>query len=391
LIKFEKKNCLNLPTHTLHTNLLDLPEHWNQIAHNNLFLKKEFLEVLQISKPKNMQCYYVSICNNGLLVAVAIMQLLEVQNLESFGDRDSCLKKKIRDFIFRNFAGTVLLIGNNLLTGQNAYASNGTISETEIFKTLSLAAAQLKDKLAKKNKKVHLTVFKDFKSKEDLLATTKVLPNYYSFSVQPNMGFEVKKDWIFESDYVANLSKKYRDQYKRARKKSADIYKKQLNLSEIKLHHKTIYTLYRNVAKNAPFNTFYLAENHFETLKEKLGEDFLIYGYFLDRTLIGFNTLLKNGSTLETYFLGYDSEHQKDKMLYLNMLYDMIGFAITKKYQSIIFGRTALEIKSSVGAKPENSFGFIMHSSKVIQPFMPKFFTMLEPKTEWIQRHPYKE
>jgi hypothetical protein len=382
---------LDLPTYTLHTDLLDLPEFWNQIAHNNLFLKKEFLEVLQISKPKNMQCFYVGIFKNNSLAAVAIMQLLEVQKLESFGDRDSCIKKKIRDFIFRNFAGTVLFIGNNLLTGQNAFASNGKLTETEIFNTLSLAATELKNQLLRQNKKVHLTVFKDFRSKEDLSATTEVLPHYYSFSVQPNMLFEVKKDWTFEADYVANLSKKYRDQYKRARKKSSTIQKKQLNLSDIKTHHKTIYKLYRNVASNAPFNTFYLAENHFETLKVKLGEDFLIYGYFLDNTLIGFNTLLKNGSTLETYFLGYDSDHQKDKMLYLNMLYDMIGFAITKKYQSIIFGRTALEIKSSVGAKPVNSFGFILHSAKIIQPFMPKLFNILEPKTLWIQRHPYKE
>jgi hypothetical protein len=121
---------LDLPTYTLHTDLLDLPEFWNQIAHNNLFLKKEFLEVLQISKPKNMQCFYVGIFKNNSLAAVAIMQLLEVQKLESFGDRDSCIKKKIRDFIFRNFAGTVLFIGNNLLTGQNAFASNGKLTET---------------------------------------------------------------------------------------------------------------------------------------------------------------------------------------------------------------------------------------------------------------------
>ena len=382
---------MDLPSFIIYPDLLDLPKSWNQIATNNLFLRKEFLEVLQLSKPKNMHCYPVGLFKNNTLAAVGIMQLLEVQNLESFGDRDSCLKKKARDFIFKNFAGSVLFIGNNLLTGQNAYASNGLLCETEIFNLFSQAASKLKSQLAKNNQKVPLTVFKDFKSEEDLLATAKVLPNYYSFSVQPNMLFDVAKNWVFEADYVASLSKKYRDQYKRARKKSAVIHKRQLNLLDIKKYHKTIYILYRNVAKNAPFNTFYLAENHFETLKEKLGEDFLIYGYFLEDVLIGFNTLLKNGTTLETYFLGYDTEHQKEKLLYLNMLYDMIGFAISKKFKSIIFGRTALEIKSSVGAKPVDSFGFIMHSSKIIQPFMPKFFTLLEPKTEWIQRHPYKE
>jgi hypothetical protein len=375
----------------IYKNSDDLPHNWNEIAKKNLFLKKEFLEVLQLSKPKNMRCFYVGIFKKTELVSVAIMQLLEVQNLETFGDRDSCAKKKVRDFIFRNFAGNVLFIGNNLLTGQNAYTTKGLITETEIFSSLSLAATQLKKELKNENKKIHLTVFKDFKSEKDLAATNAVLKNFYSFSTQPNMLFEIKKDWATEQDYVLNLNKKYRDQYKRARKKSVDVGKRQLNLSDIKLHHKTIYKLYRNVAKNAPFNTFYLAENHFETLKEKLGEDFLMYGYFVNDVLIGFNTLLKNGTTLETYFLGYDSDFQKEKMLYLNMLYDMVGFAITKKFETIIFGRTALEIKSSVGAKAANTKGFILHSSKIIQPFMSTFFEKLEPKTIWTERNPFKE
>jgi hypothetical protein len=31
--------------------------------------------------------------------------------------------------------------------------------------------------------------------------------------------------------------------------------------------------------------------------------------------LIGFNTLIKNGSVMDTYFLGYDDSIQREKML----------------------------------------------------------------------------
>ena len=148
--------------------------------------------------------------------------------------------------------------------------------------------------------------------------------------------------------------------------------------------------MYLHVAQNAPFNTFYLSKNHFSVFKEKLGNDFLFYGYFLNNELVGFNTLVKNGTALDTYFLGYDSTIQHEKMLYLNMLYDMVAFAINKGYKSIIFGRTALEIKSSVGAKPVAMYGFMDHQIKFLNSQMHLFFNYFEPKTHWNQRHPFK-
>jgi hypothetical protein len=125
-------------------------------------------------------------------------------------------------------------------------------------------------------------------------------------------------------------------------------------------------------------------------LKKNLKDLFLFYGYFKDEKLIGFNTLIKNGNQMDTYFLGYDETIQREKMLYLNMLYDMIAYSINKGFKEIIFARTALEIKSSVGAKPEEMFGFIHHSNSIINSKMDKLFCYLEPKTEWQERNPFK-
>lgn len=163
----------------------------------------------------------------------------------------------------------------------------------------------------------------------------------------------MNQNWHSFEDYIASLSKKYRDQYKRCRKKAEGIHKQKMNLEEIITHEETIYNLYHHVAKNAPFNTFFLSKNHFRTMKEKLKDQFLFYGYFENGNLIGFNTLIKNGTQMDTYFLGYDEKVQREKMLYLNMLYDMVAYSINKGFAAIIFARTALEIKSSVGANPK--------------------------------------
>lgn len=67
-------------------------------------------------------------------------------------------------------------------------------------------------------------------------------------------------------------------------------------------------------------------------------------------------------------------------MLYLNMLYDMIAYSINKGFKEVVFARTALEIKSSVGAKPAEMFGFIQHSNSLINRKIDAIFDYLEPK-----------
>jgi predicted N-acyltransferase len=204
------------------------------------------------------------------------------------------------------------------------------------------------------------------------------------------MIFELQKNWQNHEDYIAAFSKKYRDQYKRSHKKALEITTQDLSLEEILRQEERINELYHHVAKNAPFNTFFLAKNHFSTFKKQCGERFKLVGYYLEGKLVGFHTLLLNGTVLETYFLGYDDQVQKEKMLYLNMLYNMTKFGIENRFEKIIFGRTALEIKSSIGAEPIMMSGFIYHTNKWVNKLMSKIFPQLEPTLVWQQRHPFK-
>ena len=41
----------------------------------------------------------------------------------------------------------------------------------------------------------------------------------------------------------------------------------------------------------------------------------------------------------------------------------MLMHAIIAGFKTIVFGRTALEIKSSIGAKPQEMYGFAKHSN----------------------------
>lgn len=375
---------------SIYTRIDALPAQWNALSERNIFLSAGYLKVLEDSAPGNMRCFFIGLFQNQTLVGIALAQFLDLSEVESFGDRDSCLKTKIRQVVFKKFSSKVLFIGNNMLTGQNAFLFSDTIACAQGFTALHSAALQIANDLKAQGIATHLTVWKDFYQHQKNDFKSAEFADYYRFSTQPNMVFDIRKDWVSFDNYIEALLKKYRDQYKRARKKADGIDKQKFTLDEIIQYNPDINRLYMTVAQNAPFNTFYLAKNHFISLKRELGDKFLFYGYFDNGKLIGFNTLIKNGSDIDTYFLGYDENGQREKMLYLNMLYDMTAYSVNKGFSKIVFARTALEIKSSIGAIPVEMFGLIRHSNRTANYFMSKLFKFFEPELSWQQRHPFK-
>lgn len=374
----------------IYNSVKELPALWDTVAQSNVFLQTSYLSVLERSAPVNMECFYIGIFENSELIGVSLSQYLDLNKLESFGERDKCFKTIIRNFIFKNFASHTLFLGNNMITGQNGYVFSKEIDFNHISEILLQSADEITLYFKKKGISIHLVSFKDFYDHCSVELKKYRFSNIYEFNTQPNMIFYLDENWKSLDDYVAALSKKYRDQFKRARKKFDGIQMKNLTYEEVLQNEEKIYELYHYVAKNAPFNTFFLSKNHFSTLKGQCGNRFQIFGYFLNEELVGFHTLLLNDETLETYFLGYNDHIQKENMLYLNMLYNMTEYGIENEFKRIIFGRTALEIKSSIGATPVQMSGFIYHNNKLINRFIGKIFRNLEPELHWQQRHPFK-
>ncbi len=373
------------------TCVADIPSSWNTVAGRNIFLHTTYLAVLENASPENMTCRFIAVFSESDLVGVAVSQFINMRKVKSFGERDTRFKTKIRHYFFKLFGANVLFLGNNMLTGQNAFKFLPDVNLSKGIETLGGAINQLRNDYQASGKTAHLTIFKDFYPTEDIHFKSHIFDDYFKFSTQPNMVLTVDPSMTSFDEYLKRITKKYRDQYKRSRKKSIGIQKRKLGLDDIVNYSTRIHELYMNVANNAPFNTFYLPKNHFIELKQHLKQRFFFYGYFDNDELVGFSTLIENGSDIDTYFLGYDEHCQREKMLYLNMLYDMTAFSINHGYRKIIFARTALEIKSSVGAVSEQMIGFIRHDNRILNFLLPRLFKYFEPKTSWQQRHPFKD
>lgn len=382
---------MNTISYQIYTSVQEIPSKWDVIASSNIFLHTRYLKILSQAAPVNMECFFVGLFVQNELEGIALMQLIDLSQMPSVGNGKIKIQDKFRDFVMKVMASKVLFVGNNMLSGQNAFVTTRNIALEHTLNILHEASNALAQKQQKLGNIIHLISFKDFEVSQKNILEQHISQACFCFEIQPNMIFYVNQKWNSFDDYISDLTKKYRDQYKRARKKALPISKRKLNLNDLNIFQDRMHDLYEFVAKQASFNTFFLPANHWIVFKELLQDDFLVYGYFKDDLLIGFNTLIRNGNDMETYFLGYDIDYQKEYMLYLNMLYDMIAFSVNQGFSSVNFGRTALEIKSSVGAIDVPLYGFIMHKYKWVNPYMKYFFKWLEPKITWEKRSPFRE
>ncbi|MCB9266125.1 MAG: GNAT family N-acetyltransferase [Lewinellaceae bacterium] len=133
-----------------------------------------------------------------------------------------------------------------------------------------------------------------------------------------------------------------------------------------------------------------LPKGYFPALKQAMPQEFRVFGYYLDDVLVGFCSTLRNGE-MEAHFIGFKPEVNLKYQLYLNMLYDMIRAGLEEEQvERVVFSRTALEIKSSVGAEPVEMYCYLRHLNPVLNRALPTLVRWLEPEKEaWRQRHPF--
>ncbi|WP_299883516.1 GNAT family N-acetyltransferase [uncultured Lacinutrix sp.] len=374
-----------------------IPSQWNALPNNDLFLKTEFLKALECSCPKNITPYYIGVFKTKKLVGISIVQRVQMYLDDAFrNNKDSFITRKVKQIVSKIVRGNALVVGNLMHTGQHGlFFLEEELSYSSFLDVIDDAIIDLKKEIKEQyKKKIRIIAFKDY-FEDDAIHNNQDFfkkHNLYKVQVQPNMIFHIHEQWHTIEDYKKAFTKKYRQRFNSAKNKSKAIVKRELDLETIRLNETKLYTLYKNVSDNARVNSFILNEKHFSYLKEHLQDNLKLFGYFLNNELIGFYTLILNNNMLETYFLGYDKVLQQKHKIYLNMLFDMAQFGIDNKYKTIVYARTAMEIKSSIGAKPKTMHIYMKHTNNFIANTVLKFIVKyLNPTREWVERHPFKE
>ena len=390
----------------IYHSINDVNGDWNAAApEHNLFLQKKYLQLLENNPPENVHFVYMLYYKRSKPIGVAIGQVGNFSAEKSINENNEPDEKEnpstlsvvtnfIKSFFAKKVDITALVCGNALLTGEshNICFREGEVSVEEEFHILNDTMKFVQRELDKKGVYIALTYLKEYHQRQRPQAQQFLVEKnkFHEFTAQPNMVLYFRDDWKNFEDYLAAMSSKYRVRVKRAFKKGVAIQRKVFDIQDIEDNLDRIYDLYSRIAEGSVFNLVKLNPKYFVALKAKLGVDFTMIGYYIEGELTAFFTTIKNYHELEAHFLGYDEAFNREHQMYLNILYDIIKIGFDQKCRSVVFARTALEIKSSVGAEPHEMYWYLRHRNKVSNRFLSQIVDYLNPKDDWVQRRPFK-
>ncbi len=372
---------------------LILPKH-------NLFLNAEYLQILENNPPEGMQFQYMVFCLKDEPVGFAQCQIEHFEADRAVSGQNSnstnttpgfidTMAKYMKGFVASKVEFYTLLCGSLLLTGEHAYHFTSRVESSLHFKLIEEALNKLVKHLGERGLKISTILLKDFF--DETRSPYLVNKSFNEFTIQPNMIMDLKSEWKNFDDYLAALLSKYRVRTKRARKKMGTLAIKELTVDEVTAHKLTMHELYKSIADNSGFNVLNLNVNYVPEMKEGLGDDFMVFGIFDEEQLVGFYTAFLNHDELEAHFLGFKKELNRSNQIYLNILYNLVELGIEKQVHKIVFARTALEIKSSVGAKAVEMYCYFRHSNSFTNKFLNPLLSYLRPEAKLVPRHPFKE
>lgn len=376
------------------------PFEWQTLCDkNNFFLGREYLTLLERLHGPHISMRYVIVYKKKQPVFAVYFQVIDFK-AHVFGDlvagqiSDLQSKRlKLFDKYINKYKDEVIMrlvtCGNNFVSGEHGFVYDD-IKREEAFYLLQ-KVTQIISTEEKLRGTISATLVKDFYKRSLPKTNSLVEEKFIEFTVEPNMIVNIPAGLKDVNEYIATFSKKYRNRAKSIFKAGTLIEKRDLNAAEVKKFNKTIYKLYDNVFSNAKFKLVKLAEEYFYEMKKTFPETFFITGYFLDNKLVAFDSgYYLDGDELEAHYIGLDYSINKEYDLYQNILYRFIDRAIASGKTHLNLGRTAAEIKSTVGAKAHDLVCYIRPQNTISQIVLKPFISFLQP-TEWVPRNPFKE
>ncbi|MES2679894.1 MAG: hypothetical protein V4635_08425 [Bacteroidota bacterium] len=374
-------------------------QQWKSITGDSVFLQRDYLKIVEAGRHTKLMARYVIVYHQAKPCGIIYFQVVDFK-AEVFGEIlegqvDASGSKRLK--IFENYLGAnkdeVLLrlftCGNNLVSGEYGFIFDSKTPQ-EQASALLLNITEVISKEDRLKGGLSAILIKDFH--EPLQPEALYLEEKYSsFHVEPNLIVEIPPGVHSLEEYIALFSKKYRNRAKSIFKSVQSLQQRQLEQEEIKNREKEIYTLYEEVFEKAKFRLIKLPATYFSEVKAVFKTQFNIRGIFMNGELVAFSSsfLMPDGS-LEAHYIGFKYELNHELNLYQNILYSLLNEAIQNKRTRVNLGRTAAEIKTTVGARPEDLICYIKPQNTISRIIQKPFIGLLQP-AEWIPRNPFKE
>ena len=209
-------------------------------------------------------------------------------------------------------------------------------------------------------------------------------------AAQPTMRVHLAPCWRDWEDYVGAMHKKYRHRARAARRRGAALERERLDAQQIAWNAEVIDGLLDAVLENAEVVLTTPRAGTLAGLKRVLGSDLEVVLYRHEGKAVGFSASLLRGDALQALLVGVDADANRDAKLYQNILYDFVERALEARLPVVELGRTALEIKSAVGAEPSSFPIWVHHPNPLLHWLLGLAAARVRP-TAWVPRRAFRD
>ncbi len=357
---------------------------WDALtAGRSVFLRRDYLRVLETAGPANLRPRYALVFRDRRPVAAVAAQSVQVKGeglLPAQGFR-----RRAFGGAFGRWEERLLVCGNLLACGPHGVAF--APGETDAWPGVAEALYRLRkaDRLLGQH---DFVVVKDLPASDAASAGALEGFAYEAVETEPQMSLALQPDWRTHADYLAALNTKYRGAARRVLKEVEAAGITVTSGPVAPAEAEALHALYLQVATQADVRLVTLPAAHWPALSAALGDDLRCTVLRRDGAPVAFVVTLRDGDVATAYFVGFD--RAVEAPLYLRLLHGVVADALALGCRRVDFGRTALEPKARLGARPEPVTVYLRHRVPVMNWLLKALLCGTEPEPV-PERSPFKD
>lgn len=378
---------------TLYDTIAAVPAaDWHRFTeHSGPLLQPDYLLLLERTLQSEMEFIYALVRKDQALIGVAYFQVVRFKgtNLTAYFPQDNeGLKNKLINLtkgLVAKIDVPLLVSGNLFITGEQgiSFLPQYTVQERSYF------LAHTIDHILAQRRHIKAVLMPDMYEPVGDFDEAFLRYHYKRIYVEADMSMRLPQEWHSFDDYLGAITSKYRVRARKILQTSHQLTSRELTADELQENIEKVYQLYRNVADKADFNIARLPKDYYPAQLRQSPDMYKVFGYFLEGRMVGFMTLFILPYKTEVHYCGIDYSINKEHNLYQRMLYDVVKYATEHDLRLLHFGRTAPEVKSTIGAIPQPMYGYLRHRNPLVNALMGLFTGRLKPR-HYILRSPFK-
>jgi predicted N-acyltransferase len=364
---------------------------WSQMHPTaGAFLCLDYLSALENAHDKGLEIRLAVFYKGAEPLGIAAFQIAHFATSEDAYSNVflNCINA-IGRFVRGKHVHNILISGNAFATGEHGFSFQPEADNATIAFCLHHAMEEIARQEQKKGRRICAMVTKDFYPDTVGVADELQHFRFKKFQVDHNMVMPVLSSWNTFDDYLESLNTKFRTKAKAALKRSTNLRVVDAKESDVHRHSEAMQRLYENVYMKADFRLGKLEATALAELLKRIPNQFFVRQYFLNDELVGFMTAMRCGNVMEAHVIGIDYDTNREHGVYQRILYDYVELAIRLRCTRIVYGRTAAEIKSTVGAFPVDLTCCIKHRRTISNTLLSMIINYVKP-SEYPQREPFK-